>query len=94
MLSRALALFKEGSVSQNHKLFELEGAFEDHLVRLPCSEQEHLQLDWVTQKPLQPDLECLWGHGIHHLTGQSAPVPRYPYRKSLFSYVQSKSPFF
>lgn len=57
MLSRALALFKEGSVSQNHKLFELEGAFEDHLVRLPCSEQEHLQLDWVTQSPLQPDLE-------------------------------------
>ena len=42
--------------------FELEGAFEVYLVQLPCKEQGHLQLDQVTQSPIQPDLEYLQGN--------------------------------
>lgn len=39
----------------------LEGIFKCLLVQLPCNEQEHLQLDQVTQSLVQPVLECLQG---------------------------------
>ncbi|KAK4830138.1 hypothetical protein QYF61_008565, partial [Mycteria americana] len=39
----------------------------------PCSEQGHLQLDQVAQGPVQPDLECLQGWGIYHLSRQPLP---------------------
>ena len=58
---------------------ELEGTFKDPIVQLPCNEQGHLQLDEVAQCPVQPDLECLWAWGIHHLSGQPVPVPHHPY---------------
>jgi len=38
--------------------FRLEGTFKHHLVQPPSNEQGHLQLDQVTQRPVQPDLEC------------------------------------
>ena len=52
------------------ELFELEGALTGYLVQPPCNEQGHLQLAQVVQSPIQPDLECLQGWGIHHLSGQ------------------------
>ena len=62
-------------------MFELEGFFKGHLAKLPCDEQEHLQLDQVAQSPVQPDLECLQGWEIHHLSGQPVPVPHHSYCK-------------
>jgi len=47
---------------------ELEGTFKGHLVQLPCSEQEHPQLDQVAQSLVQPGLECLQGWGIHYIS--------------------------
>lgn len=48
----------------------------------PCKEQGHLTLDQVSQSPVQPDLGCLQGWGIHHQSGHPVPVlhhqPRSP----------------
>jgi len=52
--------------------FELEGTLKGHLVQHPCNDQHQLS---VAQSPLQPDLECLQGQGIHHPSGQPVPVP-------------------
>lgn len=46
---------------------------------IPCNEQEHLQLDEVTQNPVQPDLKCFKGRGIHHLSGKPVPVFHHPH---------------
>ncbi|KAK4831174.1 LOW QUALITY PROTEIN: hypothetical protein QYF61_015644 [Mycteria americana] len=45
----------------------------------PLQEQGHLQLDQVAQSPIQPDLECFQGWGIHYLSGQplSASPPSF-----------------
>jgi len=53
------------------KSFELEGAFKGHLVQLPCTKQERLQLSQVAQSPVQTDLEYLQGWGIHHFSGEN-----------------------
>ena len=74
--------------------FELEGTLKGHLVQHPCSQQEHLQLDQDAQSPSQPDLECLQGQGIRHISGQPVPVPHHPYSKILLLYIQSKAPLF
>ena len=55
--------------------FEFEGTPKGHLVQLLCDEQGHPHLHQVAQSPTLPDLECLQGQGIHHLSGQSVPVP-------------------
>ena len=65
--------------------FELEGNLTGHLAQLSCTEEEHLQLDQVAQSPVQPDLECLQGCSICHLSGQPVSVPHHPYYKTLFS---------
>ena len=35
----------------------LKGTFEGHLVQPSCNEQGHLQLYWVAQSPIRPDLK-------------------------------------
>ena len=82
---------------QTHRIiesFELEGTVKGHLVQLLCHEQGHLQLNQSAQSPIQPDLECLQGRGIHHISGQPVPVAQHPYCKKLFPYIQSKSHVF
>jgi len=64
----------------------LEGTFKGRLVQTPCNEQGHLPLDQVAQSLVQPDLECLSGWDIHHLSGQSVPVPHHPHSDE-FLYV-------
>ena len=49
----------------------MEGPFKGHLVHPPCIDQGHLQLEQVTQSPVQPDLECFQGWGIYLLSGRS-----------------------
>ena len=60
--------------------FELKGNFKGPLVQLACSEQGHPQLD---QSPIQPDLECVQGWGIHHLSGQDAFQPGSSHQEDL-----------
>jgi len=38
----------------------LEQTFKGHLVQAPCKEWGHLQLDQVSQSPVQSDLEWKW----------------------------------
>ena len=71
---------------------ELEQTFKGHLVQLPSNEQGHPQLDHVAQSPVQPDLECLQGWGIHQLSWQPVPVPHHTYCKNLLPSIQPKSP--
>ena len=52
------------------KSFELERALKGYAVQLFCNEQGHLQLHQGAQSPIHPDLECLQGQGIHHLSAQ------------------------
>ena len=33
------------------ELLKFEGMFKDHLVQLPCNEQEHIELDQGVQSP-------------------------------------------
>ena len=78
----------------NHRTiesFELEGSRKGHLVQPPCSEQGHLQLHWG-QDPVKPDLGCLQGWGIHHISGQPVPVLHHPYCRKHLPYNQSTSP--
>ena len=74
------------------ELFEMEGILKGHLVQPPCNEQGHPQVDQVAQSPIQPDLGCLQGWGIHHLSGQPPPVPHHPDCKILLPHIQFKSP--
>jgi len=71
--------------------FGLEGTFKGRLIQTPCSEQEHLQPDQVTRSPVQPDLECVQGWGIYHLSGQLLLVFHHPHTKEFLPYMQSKS---
>lgn len=50
--------------------FGLEGTFKSNLAQCPCNKQEHLQIEQVSQRPVQPDLECVQGWGTQHLSGQ------------------------
>jgi len=53
--------------------FELEGSLQGHLVPLPAlSRDTHSSIS--AQSPIQPDLGCLQGLSIHHLSGQPVPV--------------------
>ncbi|KAK4810711.1 hypothetical protein QYF61_007685 [Mycteria americana] len=65
-----------------------------HLVQPPCHRQGHLQLNQVTQSPVQPDLECFRGWGLHYLSGQPVPVSHHPHRKKFLPYIQSTSTLF
>jgi len=69
-----------------------DGPLKCNLDQIPCSEQGHLQLDQVAQSPIQPDLECLQGQGIHQISRQPVPVPGHFYCKKLLPYIQSKYP--
>jgi len=74
--------------------FGLQGTFQGHLVQPPCNKQGHLLLDQAAQSPIQPNLECFQGWGIHHLSGQPVPVFHYPHCKKPLAYIQAKSTLF
>ena len=69
--------------------FKSEGTFKGYLVQLPWIKQGYLQLDQAAQSPIQPDLECLQGWGIHHLSGQTVPVPHHSYCNVFFSLISN-----
>jgi len=50
---------------------ELEGAFKGHLVQIPYNEQRRPQPDQVAQSMVQPELVCLQGLGIHHISSSA-----------------------
>lgn len=50
----------------------------------PCTAQGQLQLSQFAHISIQPDLGCFQGQGIHHLSGQSVPVPHHSSPKILF----------
>jgi len=65
-------------ISLNTEWFGLEGIFKIILFQLPCYMQGHFPLDLVAQSPIQPDLECFQGGGIHSLAGQPVAVSHHP----------------
>jgi len=71
----------------------LEETFKDHLVQLPCNEQRYLPLDQVAQVPVQPDLECLQGWRIHHISGQPVHGQTHYCSLLLLNLVQSPTSF-
>ena len=73
---------------------EVEGIFKGQLVQIPCNEHRHAQLDQVAQCLIQPQFESVHGQDIHHICGQSVPVPDHSHCKLLFSYIQPKFTFF
>ena len=78
------------ALGQSHWIrerFRLEGAIKGHLVQRPCNDQGHLQLDQVSQSPLQPDLECFQGWGICSLSGQ--PVPAFHHLQEVVQNVRA-----
>lgn len=62
----------------------LDMIYNSHLEQPHCNEQRHLQIGQVAQYPVQPDLECFWAWGNHHLSGQCVPVFHYPHWEKLF----------
>ena len=48
--------------------FGLEGTSKITCFKTPCYRQGHLPLGEVAESPIQPDLECFQGGGIHNLT--------------------------
>jgi len=86
--SMQVALILLGRIT---KCFGLEGTFRSHLAQPSCSEQGHLQLDQVTQSPIQPGLESFQGWGLHYFSGQPVPGFHHPHCKKFPPYIQSKS---
>ena len=87
----SLTVGKSGKIIE---WFGLEGTFRGHPVQPLCNVQGHLQLNQVTQIPIQPGLERFQGWGICHLSGQPVPVSHHPHGKKCLPYIQSKSTFF
>jgi len=55
--------------------FGLEGTFQGRLVKPPCNDQGHLQLDQAAQSP---SLEHFQGGGTDNLSGQPGPGFHHP----------------
>jgi len=55
-------------------MFVLEVTLQSHLVQLTGTPTAPSG----AQSPVQPDLECLQGWGIPHISGQPVPVPPHP----------------
>ena len=72
----------------------MEGTFKGLLVQPPCNKHGHLQIDQITQSPIQPDLECFQGQGTYHLSGQPVSVFHHPYHKKFLPHVWSRSTLF
>ena len=78
--------------SQNH--FIWKGPLEAIWSPTPYSEEGYPQVEQVIHSPVLPDLECLQERGIHHCSGQPAPVPHHTYCKKFLPYIQSKYSLF
>ncbi|KAK4828850.1 LOW QUALITY PROTEIN: hypothetical protein QYF61_000907 [Mycteria americana] len=55
---------------KNHRMLWIGRDLSRSSSPTPLQEQGHLQLDQVAQSPIQPDLECFQGWGLHCLSGQ------------------------
>ena len=84
---------EEGLAPWGKHVKELLRTLKGHLVQPPYNEQ-NTQQDRGAQSPAQPDLICLQGQGIHHLSGQTVPVPQHSHYKKHFPYIQFMSPLF
>jgi len=77
--------------SQNHTIiqcFGWEGTFRDHLDQPSGREQQgHLQLQQVAQSPVQPDLECFKGWGLHYFSVELVPVFHHPHCNKFLPYI-------
>ncbi|KAK4830334.1 LOW QUALITY PROTEIN: hypothetical protein QYF61_010098 [Mycteria americana] len=62
---------------QNHRMLWIGRDLSRSSSSTPLQEQGHLQLGQVAQSPIQPDLECFQGWGLHYLSGQPIPVPHH-----------------
>lgn len=63
-------------ISQNHKMFVLEGI-------LPCHGQGHPPLDQVAQSPIQSGIGPFQAWGIHNFSAQPVPVPQHAHNEQL-----------
>jgi len=69
--------------SYNHRIVWVgRDTWRSPVLQLLCSEKG--QLHQGAQSPVQPDFECLQGWGIHHISGQTVPVPHHPHCQRLF----------
>jgi len=59
--------------------FELEGTLKGHLFQLHCNVWGNLQQEQAVQSLAQPDLQCLQGLGICHISGHPLPLPHHPH---------------
>ena len=62
----------------------LEGTLKIIYFQLPAMGQGHQPPVQAAQGPIQPDLEYLWGGGIHSFSGQSVSVPHCPLGNNFF----------
>lgn len=51
-------------------------------------------LDQGAWSHIEPDIECLQGQSIYHLSGEPVLLPHCPECKKHFPYIHSKSPLF
>ncbi|KAK4815575.1 LOW QUALITY PROTEIN: hypothetical protein QYF61_004092 [Mycteria americana] len=77
--------------SENHRMLWIGRDLYRSSSPTPLQEQGHLQLDQVAQSPIQPDLECFQGWGLHYLSGQLVPVPHHPHVLKGHNKVSPKS---
>jgi len=83
MISLIQRLKVQAMISEKNIIesFESEGILKGHLAQLPCSEQEHPQLNQGVRSLVHSGLESVYGQGIHHIYEQPVPVPHCPYGK-------------
>ena len=76
--------------SQNHGIIEWFGLDETLKItsfQPPCHGQEHLPLDQVAERPIEPGPEHCQGGGSHSFSGQPVPVPHHPHYQKCHSFI-------
>jgi len=81
-------------IESYQRMASVGGDLKAHTVPTPLLWAGFLPSDQAARGPIQPDLEYLYGWGIHSLSGQPMPGPHYSLSKEFFLMFSLNLPSF